>query len=112
MDRYRRIFLDDAFSSIENVRSALAALALHPDDAAAVFEAMRLFHSLKSASAMMGYADMSALCQVQEQAFKTVHDTRGAAGEEMRQSALEAVDAIRVRLQAIDAEKPPEPGSA
>ncbi|MDB4978448.1 MAG: Chemotaxis protein CheA [Candidatus Peribacteria bacterium] len=101
MSHYRDAFLSDAYASVENIRSALMYLADKPADHDALFEVMRLFHSIKSASAMMGYADMSQTCQEQEHVFKTLYESESMTEDTLREHAVQAVETIRNGLQAI-----------
>jgi chemotaxis protein histidine kinase CheA len=106
MDQYLPIFLTDAYSSLENIRVALQYLETVPADKGGLYEAMRLFHSLKSASAMMGFEEMSCLCRDQEEAFKEIHHRSGAIEAAGRSSAVAAIEAIRTQLKEVEVRGP------
>lgn len=100
MDQHLQAFLTDTYTSLENLRSALRCLSEAPGDAA-LFEAMRLFHSMSSSSSMMGFTRMASVCADQEHAFKELHEVGAGVSGARRQDALAAVDGIRAMLETI-----------
>jgi len=72
LEQYRGIFLQDAAESFRKIRAAIVVLHKDPTNADAIFEILRLFHSMKSSSAMMGFEKISKSCAIKEKLFREV----------------------------------------
>ena len=101
MDQYLPEFLTDMYTSIENIRSALTYVADIPDENA-LYEVMRLFHSMKSAAAMMSFAVISEICIDQEKKFKEVYEKKVTIYPALQPEGLAAVERIHGMLETIE----------
>lgn len=106
MDQYLGAFLSDTHASLETIRSALRSLETNPSDQEAVYEAMRLFHSLKSSSAMMGFQSVSSLCHAMEEAFRTLEKSKGSCDAALLTEATGIAESIQTSLQTIEEKGP------
>ena len=101
LQQYRGAFVADALQSMENAREALEQLEARPSDPELLFTVMRLFHSVKSSSSLMGFGDLSARCLGMETRFKSIIDMKGAATAEDRRVGLETAARIEEAVKAL-----------
>lgn len=101
LQQYRAAFITDTRECMEKARTAITCLATQASNADALFEVMRLFHSVKSSSALMGYGDLSARCAGLEQRFKALIDEKKAVTPEDRNVALETAARIEETIAAL-----------
>jgi two-component system chemotaxis sensor kinase CheA len=106
MDQYLEAFLTDTHASLENIRAALVCIEKEQTNHEAIYEAMRLFHSLKSSSAMMGFQPISIICHAQEETFRTLEQGKGPCTPDIQQRAVIAVNEIVDFLQQIEEKGP------
>lgn len=101
IDQYKDAFLSDAALAMSKVRLALAALMKDPGDEHALFDVMRIFHSLKSSAAMMQYKPLSDAAADQETLYTQIIDAKGRAPAEDIAGTLRIVDGIEAALMEI-----------
>ncbi len=99
-------FLADTHASLENIRAALQCLTEKADDHDAIYEAMRLFHSLKSSSAMMGFQGISDLCHAEEETFRAIEQGTKVVDASCLTDAVKIVESIHDSLQRIKDQGP------
>ena len=95
MSEYLAIFLDEAEEQIETLDDGLLRLESEPDNADLLQEIFRAAHSLKSSSAAMGFAGMSALCHALENVLDHFRSGRMRAESSVIDVLLQAVDALK-----------------
>lgn len=101
LQEYRGAFIADARQCMEKIRKSLGSLEHSPSETALLFDVMRLFHSVKSSSALMGYSDLSARCLGVEQRFKGILDAKGSAAQDDRTLALDTVVRIEETIATL-----------
>ena len=101
LQQYRGAFITDTRECMKKASVSIASLEKKPEDSALLFDVMRLFHSVKSSSALMGYAELAARCQGLEQRFKEIIDSKGSASEDDRTLALDTAKRIEETIAEL-----------
>jgi DNA-binding response OmpR family regulator len=99
--QYRDAYITDTKDCMSKARASLASLDHNPSDTVLIFDVMRLFHSVKSSSALMGFNDLSARCLGIEQRYKKILDAKAAVSAEDRSVALETVARIEETIAPL-----------
>ena len=101
LQQYRSAFIDDTKKCMNTARQSLASLELCPSDTALIFDVMRLFHSVKSSSALMGFSDLSARCLGIEVRYKKILDEKTAVTAQDRSIAIDTVARIEETIALL-----------
>lgn len=100
---YHNIFLAEAAEMTDAMSDAILALEKDPGDAATLYEATRLMHSLKSSAAAVGYPNISGLSHSMESLFDALKENKSLLSSDLVSAMLGAVDEIR-RIVALAAD--------
>jgi two-component system chemotaxis sensor kinase CheA len=98
--RFRRAFLEESEEIIQRLSESLAALETSPDKDL-VNEVFRLTHSLKSESALMGYASLSGLAHAMEDVLGKMRSGELAAGRKALDLLVAGADRAAVMMAEI-----------
>lgn len=98
MKQYTQAFLEDARTQLQLLTSALPTLET---DTAALADARRAFHSVKSTAATMGFPTLAAIAQKHELLLKNhidAHSLPSLQDKEATQVALEQLEAELAKI--------------
>jgi two-component system, chemotaxis family, sensor kinase CheA len=98
--RLRRVFLEESEEMIQRLSESLAAMEAS-SDRGLVNEVFRLTHSLKSESALMGYASLSGLAHAMEDVLGKVRSGELALGREALDLLVAGADRAAVMMSEI-----------
>ena len=101
-EQYRSLFVAESRENHENLVKNLLVLENGPDQDA-IDEVFRSIHTLKGASASMGFADMERLCHTMEDVFQLIRNGSTEMSEEMENILLACTDLIEEMLDDIEA---------
>lgn len=73
LSAYKNLYIETAKVYLTNLSKDLNALTRNHADKYAIQDSYICAHSLKSQSAVMGFSEMEALCQVIERLFHDIH---------------------------------------
>jgi chemotaxis protein histidine kinase CheA len=79
IQKYQQLFVEETQSSMQLMWDALEQLKVDPTSKDAYFEVMRMFHSLKSCSAIMGHTHVHDACRQMEMLYKEVNEDESQA---------------------------------
>ncbi|HEY8599274.1 MAG TPA: Hpt domain-containing protein [Thermomicrobiales bacterium] len=97
------IFVQEAEDHLGAFNRALVALDRHPADSTQIAEAKRVVHTLKGASAALGYPVTAALCHSIEDLFGVLDDTGREPSREMLTLFFESAEALEALVAGITA---------
>lgn len=97
------MFRNEAGELLDALDSCLLDLLAHGDDRALVDRAFRALHTLKGASTMYGYDELSAAAHSLESVFAQARQSGDAVAREVVERALRQGDAMREFLQGAPA---------
>lgn len=101
LQQYRSAFIEDTKNCMKTARVSLASLETHSSDTTLIFDVMRLFHSVKSSSALMGFSDLSSRCFGIEQRYKKILDEKATVSEQDRSIAIDTVARIEETIALL-----------
>ena len=101
-EQYRSLFVAESRENHENLVKNLLVLENGPDQDA-IDEVFRSIHTLKVASASMGFADMERLCHTMEDVFQLIRNGSTEMSEELENILLACTDLIEEMLDDIEA---------
>ena len=101
-EQYRSLFVAESRENHENLVKNLLVLENGPDQDA-IDEVFRSIHTLKGASASMGFADMERLCHTMEDVFQLIRNGSTEMSEELENILLACTDLIEEMLDDIEA---------
>ncbi len=99
--RLRRAFLEEGEELVQKLSESLSALESFPGSQELVNEVFRLTHSLKSESALMGYASLSRLTHAMEDVLGMVRSGALSLGSEVLDSLIAGADRSAVMMNEI-----------
>lgn len=102
LQRYRDLFFQESREILDGLNRCLLALEQAPGDEAALREAYRLVHTLKSMATTVGYRKTADLCHALETALDGLLEGSQAAGSHLLDLLFKAADLLD-RLIAPDA---------
>ncbi len=97
------VFVQEAEDHLGGFNRALVALDRRPADNAQIAEAKRVVHTLKGASAALGYPVTAALCHSIEDLFGVLDDTGREPSREMLTLFFESAEALEALVAGITA---------
>ncbi|MEN6395157.1 MAG: chemotaxis protein CheA [Methanoregula sp.] len=100
-EQYRSLFVAESRENHENLVKNLLVLENGPDQSA-IDEIFRSIHTLKGASASMGFADMEHLCHTMEDVFQLIRNGSAEMSEELENILLACTDIIEEMLDDIE----------
>ncbi|MGB8219273.1 MAG: chemotaxis protein CheA [Methanoregula sp.] len=101
-EQYRSLFVAESRENHENLVKNLLVLE-NGADQSAIDEIFRSIHTLKGASASMGFADMERLCHTMEDVFQLIRNGSTEMSEELENILLACTDLIEEMLDDIEA---------
>ena len=101
-EQYRSLFVAESRENHENLVKNLLVLE-NGADQNAIDEIFRSIHTLKGASASMGFADMERLCHTMEDVFQLIRNGSTEMSEELENILLACTDLIEEMLDDIEA---------
>jgi len=101
-EQYRSLFVAESRENHENLVKNLLILE-NGADQNAIDEIFRSIHTLKGASASMGFADMEHLCHTMEDVFQLIRNGSAGMSEELENILLACTDLIEEMLDDIEA---------
>ena len=100
-EQYRSLFVAESRENHENLVKNLLLLE-NGADQNAIDEIFRSIHTLKGASASMGFADMERLCHTMEDVFQLIRNGSAEMSEELENILLSCTDLIEEMLDDIE----------
>lgn len=97
------VFVQEAEEHLGGFNRALVALDRRPSDSAQLAEAKRVVHTLKGASAALGYPVTAALCHSIEDLFGALDDSGREPSREMLTLFFESAEALEALVAGIAA---------
>ncbi|MGA2162519.1 MAG: chemotaxis protein CheA [Methanoregula sp.] len=101
-EQYRSLFVAESRENHENLVNNLLVLEKGTDQNA-IDEIFRSIHTLKGASASMGFADMERLCHTMEDVFQLIRNGSAEVSEELGNILLACTDLIEEMLDDVEA---------
>ncbi|HVP96157.1 chemotaxis protein CheA [Methanoregula sp.] len=101
-EQYRSLFVAESRENHENLVNNLLVLE-KGEDQNAIDEIFRSIHTLKGASASMGFADMERLCHTMEDALQLIRSGSAGMTEDLGNVLLSCTDLIEEMLDDIEA---------
>lgn len=100
-EAYRGLFVAESRENHENLVKNLLILEKGPDQNA-IDEIFRSVHTLKGASASMGYAEMERLCHAMEDVFQLVRSGSAEVNEDLGNLLLACSDVLEEMIDDIE----------
>jgi two-component system chemotaxis sensor kinase CheA len=100
-EAYRGLFVAESRENHENLVRNLLLLEKGPDQNA-IDEIFRSVHTLKGASASMGYAEMERLCHAMEDVFQLVRSGSAEVSEDLGNLLLACSDVLEEMIDDIE----------
>jgi len=100
-EAYRGLFVAESRENHENLVKNLLILEKGPDQNA-IDEIFRSVHTLKGASASMGYAEMERLCHAMEDVFQLVRSGSAEVSEELENLLLACSDVLEQMIDDVE----------
>jgi two-component system, chemotaxis family, sensor kinase CheA len=100
-EAYRGLFVAESRENHENLVKNLLILEKGPDQNA-IDEIFRSVHTLKGASASMGFADMERLCHAMEDVFQLVRSGSEEVSEELENLLLACSDVLEQMIDDVE----------
>jgi len=101
-EAYRGLFVAESRENHENLVKNLLLLEKGPDQNA-IDEIFRSVHTLKGASASMGFAEMERLCHAMEDVFQLVRSGSAEVSEELENLLLASSDVLEQMIDDVEA---------
>jgi two-component system, chemotaxis family, sensor kinase CheA len=101
-EAYRGLFVAESRENHENLVKNLLILERGPDQGA-IDEIFRSVHTLKGASASMGFADMERLCHAMEDIFQLIRGGSAAMSEDLENLLLSCSDVLEQMIDEVEA---------
>ena len=101
-EQYRSLFVAESRENHENLVNNLLVLEKGTDQNA-IDEIFRSIHTLKGASASMGFADMERLCHTMEDALQLIRSGSAEMSEDLGNVLFSCTDLIEEMLDDIEA---------
>jgi len=101
-EQYRSLFVAESRENLENLVTNLLILEKGSDQNA-IDESFRAIHTLKGASASMGFADMERLCHTMEDALQLIRSGSAEMSADLENILLSCTDLIEEMLDDIEA---------
>lgn len=95
LEKYRQIFIDEATEDLNTLESLILQVEEHPSNKEAIRTIFRLFHRLKSSSAMMGLTHFSELSHRAEDLLSLINEDKIAIGKSVTSLLLSVIDTMR-----------------
>ncbi|MFA5269357.1 MAG: chemotaxis protein CheA [Methanoregula sp.] len=100
-EAYRGLFVAESRENHENLVKNLLILEKGPDQNA-IDEIFRSVHTLKGASASMGFAEMERLCHAMEDVFQMVRSGNADVSEELENLLLACSDVLEQMIDDVE----------
>jgi len=100
-EQYRGLFVAESRENHENLVKNLLILEKGPDQNA-IDEIFRSVHTLKGASASMGFAEMEKLCHSMEDVFQLVRSGSAEVSEELENLLLACSDVLEEMIDDVE----------
>ena len=100
-EAYRGLFVAESRENHENLVKNLLILEKGPDQNA-IDEIFRSVHTLKGASASMGFAEMERLCHAMEDVFQLVRSGSAEVSEELENLLLACSDVLEQMIDDVE----------
>jgi two-component system chemotaxis sensor kinase CheA len=100
-EQYRGLFVAESRENHENLVKNLLVLEKGPDQNA-IDEIFRSVHTLKGASASMGFAEMEKLCHSMEDVFQLVRSGSAEVSEELENLLLACSDVLEEMIDDVE----------
>ena len=100
-EAYRGLFVAESRENHENLVKNLLILEKGPDQNA-IDEIFRSVHTLKGASASMGFAEMERLCHAMEDVFQMVRSGNAEVSEELENLLLACSDVLEQMIDDVE----------
>lgn len=107
MTPYREAYFSEMSKYLKDLRLRLHALQKKGQNDDGLFQVMRIFHSIKSASAMMGYVEVARKAWGMELIYAKVIEIKIKIPE-IFDSALEVTDKLEEMLKKLEREDMPK----
>jgi two-component system chemotaxis sensor kinase CheA len=101
---YMPMFLAEAQEHLQELNLSIVRLEEDPHDRATVDEIFRIAHSLKGASATMGFARIAELTHEMEEVFELLRQRSGGLPSEAVDTVLACLDALSAAFESIEAD--------
>lgn len=101
VSKYFSVFMDECREHLQLLNEGLLELENNPDDDQVVFKIFRSAHTLKGASATMGFNKMSKLTHVMEDLLSKIRSKEQAVTSEIISVLFEAVDTLEALANKI-----------
>jgi two-component system chemotaxis sensor kinase CheA len=101
-EAYRGLFVAESRENHENLVKNLLILEKGSDQGA-IDEIFRSVHTLKGASASMGFADMERLCHAMEDIFQLIRSGSAAMSEDLENLLLGCSDVLEQMIDEVEA---------
>lgn len=95
LEKYRQIFIDETTEELNSLENIILSIEKIPSDAEAINSIFRLFHRLKSSSAMMGLNNFSELSHHAEDLLSLIKDGKLDSGKSVVSTLLSVIDTMR-----------------
>lgn len=101
ISQYLSVFMDECREHLQNLNQSLLELEHNPDDSAIIDRIFRSAHTLKGASATMGFNKMANLTHTMEDVLSKVRNKELTITPEIINVLFEAVDLVEILAQNI-----------
>ncbi|MDD5434992.1 MAG: chemotaxis protein CheA [Nitrospira sp.] len=102
IDKYRKIFFDETSQDLDSLESLILETEKKPSDIEAINSIFRLFHRLKSSSAMMGLSNFSDLSHHAEDLISIIKEGKIGAEPSVISILLSVIDAMRQLIRMAE----------
>jgi len=100
--KYKKLYLQEAYSHLEGIEKLLLALEKTPSDKELIDGLFRHYHSIKGMSASMGYTSIKELAHAQEDRLSKVRDGQAEATTELIALLFTSLDRLKELILRVE----------
>ncbi len=101
MDKYLKLFIDEAYEYLEKMDKCMIELEKNPDGENNLFQLYRCAHSIKGMAATMGYSGIADLSHSMEDLFDMLYKKKVVFNKDLIAVLYEGIDYIRQSIENI-----------
>lgn len=102
LEKYRQLFFDETSEELNSIENFILKIKETPSDTEILKSIFRLFHRLKSSSAMMGLTNFSELSHRAEDLLSRINDGEIRVGESIVNTLLSVIDTMRSLIREAE----------
>ncbi len=100
--KFKGLYLKTSKENIRKAKSFLSKLQQNPNDKKAIAGVLRMAHTLKGKSAVMGYKSISAKSASIENLFREIHEGKKKLTSNTLKNVSQSFDNLFVRFTSLD----------